>query len=105
MADAAETHRRLVYLRSRAGYYRRQAEQSVEPEQVAFCRGEAPTTGKSGRADAPAEPNVTGAAGKSLDYFGRPSPTLRGSAIVARTERCRNCASPPVGSSALEPMS
>ena len=39
MDGRAETHRRLVYLRSRAAYYRQQAEESTEPEQTAFCRG------------------------------------------------------------------
>jgi hypothetical protein len=39
MDDRAETHRRLVYLRSRAAYYRQQVEEATVPEQVVFCRG------------------------------------------------------------------
>jgi hypothetical protein len=63
MADAAETHRRLVYLRSRAAYYRRQAERATEPEQVAFCNGIAEAFERDAAAleakGSPSEPSPT----------------------------------------------
>jgi hypothetical protein len=63
MANAAETHRRLVYLRSRAAYYRRQAEQGTEPDQVAFCSGMAEAFERDAAAPeakaSPSEPSPT----------------------------------------------
>jgi hypothetical protein len=56
MADVAETRRRLVYLRSRAAYYRQQAEQATDPEQAAYCREMAETFARDAAAMEAARP-------------------------------------------------